>query len=105
MGQLPVGRSYLPGARSIAQGPRTYRLPALRTDLHPGRPIPRQPQRRRTERPRPAFCYRPAVTAALRAVTPMRPTLVAGELGADAIARGTMLAREAVLTERGAASG
>ncbi|NMI01363.1 ROK family transcriptional regulator [Pseudonocardia acidicola] len=52
----------------------------------------------------------PAITAALREVTPMRPTLVAGELGEDAvvrgaIARGTILARETVFTDRGAASG
>ncbi|MDT7699234.1 MAG: hypothetical protein QOJ30_1559 [Pseudonocardiales bacterium] len=52
----------------------------------------------------------PAITAALPEVTPMRPTLVGGELGEEAvvrgaIARGTILARETVFAERGAASG
>jgi predicted NBD/HSP70 family sugar kinase len=47
----------------------------------------------------------PGITAALREVTPMRPTLVAGELGEEAVVRGavvrgTALAREAVFAQR-----
>jgi predicted NBD/HSP70 family sugar kinase len=47
----------------------------------------------------------PSITAALRQLTPMRPRLVAGELGQDAVARGavargTVLAREAVFAGR-----
>jgi predicted NBD/HSP70 family sugar kinase len=47
----------------------------------------------------------PGITAALREVTPMRPRLVAGELGEEAVvrgavARGTALAREAVFAQR-----
>jgi hypothetical protein len=45
------------------------------------------------------------MTAALREVTPMRPVLVAGELGEEAVVRGavvrgTALAREAVFARR-----
>jgi predicted NBD/HSP70 family sugar kinase len=52
----------------------------------------------------------PGITAALREVTPMRPTLVAGELGEEAVvrgavARGTALAREAVFAQRLTAAG
>jgi predicted NBD/HSP70 family sugar kinase len=47
----------------------------------------------------------PPITAALRDITPMRPTLVAGELGEEAVVRGAVvrsagLAREAVFAER-----
>ena len=47
----------------------------------------------------------PSITAGLRQLTPMRPRLVAGELGQDAVARGavargTVLAREAVFAGR-----
>ncbi|MCW2509510.1 MAG: hypothetical protein JWP68_2658 [Modestobacter sp.] len=52
----------------------------------------------------------PGITAALREVTPMRPTLVAGELGEEAVVRGavvrgTALAREAVFAQRLTAAG
>jgi predicted NBD/HSP70 family sugar kinase len=52
----------------------------------------------------------PGITAALREVTPMRPRLVAGELGEEAVvrgavARGTALAREAVFAQRLTAAG
>lgn len=52
----------------------------------------------------------PAITAALGEITPMRPILVAGKLGEDAvlrgaIARGTILARETVFTDRVVAAG
>jgi predicted NBD/HSP70 family sugar kinase len=52
----------------------------------------------------------PGITAALCEVTPMRPTLVAGELGEEAVvrgavARGTALAREAVFAQRLTAAG
>jgi len=47
----------------------------------------------------------PGITAALQEVTPMRPTLIAGELGEEAVVcgavvRGTALARETVFAER-----
>ncbi|MCU1615510.1 MAG: hypothetical protein JWO98_3050 [Frankiales bacterium] len=52
----------------------------------------------------------PPLTTALREVTPMRPRLVAGELGEEAVVRGavvrgTALAREAVFAERLLAAG
>jgi predicted NBD/HSP70 family sugar kinase len=52
----------------------------------------------------------PPMTAALREVTPMRPVLVAGELGEEAVVRGavvrgTALAREAVFAQRLLAAG
>jgi predicted NBD/HSP70 family sugar kinase len=52
----------------------------------------------------------PPMTAALREVTPMRPVLVAGELGEEAVVRGavvrgTSLAREAVFAQRLLAAG
>jgi predicted NBD/HSP70 family sugar kinase len=52
----------------------------------------------------------PGITAALREVTPMRPMLVAGELGEEAVVRGavvrgTALAREAVFAQRLTAAG
>jgi predicted NBD/HSP70 family sugar kinase len=47
----------------------------------------------------------PPLTAALREITPMRPTLVAGELGEEAVVRGAVVlgagvAREAVFAQR-----
>jgi hypothetical protein len=52
----------------------------------------------------------PGILSALREVTPMRPRLVAGELGEEAVvrgavARGTALAREAVFADRLRAAG
>ena len=52
----------------------------------------------------------PTILATLREVTPMRPTLAPGQLGAEAVVcgavvRGTTLAREAVFTERLTAAG
>jgi predicted NBD/HSP70 family sugar kinase len=52
----------------------------------------------------------PPMTAALREVTPMRPVLVAGELGEEAVVRGAVvrgaaLAREAVFAQRLLAAG
>jgi predicted NBD/HSP70 family sugar kinase len=52
----------------------------------------------------------PPLTAALREVTPMRPRLVAGELGEEAVVRGavvrgTAFAREAVFAQRLLAAG
>jgi predicted NBD/HSP70 family sugar kinase len=52
----------------------------------------------------------PSILETLREVTPMRPTLVAGELGEEAVirgavVRGTALARDAVFTDRLLAAG